>query len=39
MSGQIKLSICIPTFNQVQYVKLAVESALAQRFDSFDHFA
>jgi glycosyltransferase involved in cell wall biosynthesis len=31
-----KYSICIPTYNQVQFVRAAVESALAQRFDSFE---
>jgi glycosyltransferase involved in cell wall biosynthesis len=31
-----KVSICIPTYNQVQFVRLAAESALAQRFDSFE---
>jgi glycosyltransferase involved in cell wall biosynthesis len=36
MNPNTKLSICIPTFNQIQFVKLAVESALGQRFDSFE---
>lgn len=36
MNAAPKLSICIPTYNQVQYVRAAVESALAQRFDSFE---
>lgn len=36
MNTTPKLSICIPTYNQVQYIRAAVESALAQRFDSFE---
>jgi glycosyltransferase involved in cell wall biosynthesis len=31
-----KVSICIPTYNQVQFIQRAVESALAQSFDSFE---
>jgi glycosyltransferase involved in cell wall biosynthesis len=36
MSHTPKLSICIPTYNQVQFIGAAVESALAQRCDSFE---
>jgi glycosyltransferase involved in cell wall biosynthesis len=36
MNQEPKLSICIPTYNQVQFVKEAVESALRQRFASFE---
>jgi glycosyltransferase involved in cell wall biosynthesis len=36
MSNTPKLSICIPTYNQVQFIVAAVESALAQRCDSFE---
>jgi glycosyltransferase involved in cell wall biosynthesis len=36
MNGNPKLSICIPTYNQVQFVEQAVETALAQDFDSFE---
>jgi glycosyltransferase involved in cell wall biosynthesis len=36
MQRKPKLSICIPTYNQVQFVAAAVESALAQRFDDFE---
>lgn len=31
-----KLSICIPTYNQGQYLPLAVESALAQDYDNIE---
>lgn len=36
MNTTPKLSICIPTYNQVQFIRPAVESALAQDFDSFE---
>jgi len=36
MNTDPKLSICIPTYNQIQFIKQAVESALAQRCDSFE---
>jgi hypothetical protein len=36
MQRQPKISICIPTYNQAQFVATAVESALAQRFHDFE---
>lgn len=36
MNATPKLSICIPTYNQVQFIRPAVESALGQLFDSFE---
>jgi glycosyltransferase involved in cell wall biosynthesis len=36
MTAEPKLSICIPTYNQVQFVQKAVDSALRQQFDSFE---
>jgi glycosyltransferase involved in cell wall biosynthesis len=36
MNPEPKLSICIPTFNQIQFIRPAVESALAQLYDSFE---
>lgn len=36
MNQQPKLSICIPTYNQIQFIKLAVDSALGQCYDSFE---
>jgi glycosyltransferase involved in cell wall biosynthesis len=36
MNPEPKHSICIPTFNQVQFIRPAVESALAQVYESFE---
>jgi glycosyltransferase involved in cell wall biosynthesis len=36
MNPQPKLSICIPTFNQIQFIRPAVESALGQLYGSFE---
>ena len=36
MTAQPKVSICIPTYNHGQYLRLAVESALAQDYDNLE---
>lgn len=36
MTDQVKVSICVPTYNQGQYLRLAVESALAQNYDNME---
>src|SRR5689334_18057331 len=36
MKPEPKLSICIPTYNQIQFIRPAVESALAQLYGSYE---
>lgn len=36
MMTQPKVSICIPTYNQAEYLRFSVQSALAQKFDNLD---
>jgi glycosyltransferase involved in cell wall biosynthesis len=36
MNAEPKLTICIPTFNQIQFIRPAVESALGQLYHSFE---